>query len=1092
MLDQPNNKSWPPDESPQVGPTNRPPVQAGATVLLALTLLTSCDAWPPSSLKVPPISKTAYQEYKLEIDDKKNVQQPACVVIQGQDIQLPLSAGNLRPQENRLYSFYIWAYEAGSADTLKEQWFNGAFRLEVIGVDAEIDAPKYIVKGPPKEFLPAATNSLGVAAMESRDVLEVKVRSQDITGPFSIVAWYPDKFSKFVQDNYANYHTNAGPGGIDDKPANIKNPWGVRREVMVYNGDLRTHIEMADEREAESSFGKSFTKFFYVGRIYLRNRHPDKRMVVYTTSLQANVLLYRPPSPPTASETPKTLATNAGVFPWPSSQLDLTSDQSAVLAARTTKEMQRLSNSLTYVDWSKIYRAARRIIPKAVSHDEINAPMLADEVVRQNLRDKPEEALKLASNQVILFWTHVSNAVVALQKEARDSQNEASNLAAALPGELKPYDFPVFPLGPGNEEKERVRSQMTNAISRLTNAYTLDDNYKILSNEIGKAGLPASQAERFRDGINAIYNDVRRAQRAFAMAAALSNNAPEILFRPLPGDAELVSEGPTARREEFFHLMDFIRQGSFGGDDHASNPFGQARGIPVNPSSRDLAFSENSDRQRRLNDVGYLWRETCRPMTFQAVLNALMYTHENSYSAKTVKILQAAAVVAGGMVGLGTVIHEFRSDAYLESVSLVSTIFLPEVAKIVLEDLNKHIRNLGEMGMDTVVIVPPNEVVDRYIFFPKGPIYNFVDEFDVDIPGFIKRIDNDDVSVEATLIDAGVEVQAGGLSAAALSERALNEGQAEADSDLFKQSQLSDSLRSLQLKNLSSFIQTTLAGTNPGTNGTKDVKRSQAEAAVCARVRQYVSQWGADSSGVIATLLVNNGVDCDSSPPAVQLGAMPAPALLPGVKSKPYILPVSDVMGAWSLKLGVTSSDAAVLPATNVQIIMPNQGEQGAVKFAAQALTNSVANADVPVVLGFSATNVKAMVANFNLVATVHKPAFVFSIQGGASQSGSTFTLSDFNGKAFVYAILPIYDSDEASNPRWSYALQASDGSAQWEFTNEVTPTIATYAGVACQKSLLTVDGSQATNATVKLTLTVSDGTATFATTNIVFSRGVP
>src|ERR1700689_3471258 len=69
--------------------------------LIFLLELTSCDTWPPHKLKVPPVTDQAYREYKLNIDDKKNITQPACVVIDGQDIQLPLNSGNSRPQENR-------------------------------------------------------------------------------------------------------------------------------------------------------------------------------------------------------------------------------------------------------------------------------------------------------------------------------------------------------------------------------------------------------------------------------------------------------------------------------------------------------------------------------------------------------------------------------------------------------------------------------------------------------------------------------------------------------------------------------------------------------------------------------------------------------------------------------------------------------------------------------------------------------------------------------------------------------------------------------------------------------------------------------
>ena len=74
------------------------------------------------------------------------------------------------------------------------------------------------------------------------------------------------------------------------------NPYGEKKLVRVFNGDLRTQIIVVSEDEVKNQFGKEFVKFFHVGRIYLRNQHVDKKLIVYTTSIRAKTTLYREPN----------------------------------------------------------------------------------------------------------------------------------------------------------------------------------------------------------------------------------------------------------------------------------------------------------------------------------------------------------------------------------------------------------------------------------------------------------------------------------------------------------------------------------------------------------------------------------------------------------------------------------------------------------------------------------------------------------------------------------------------------------------------------------------------------------------------------
>lgn len=1072
---------------------------AAVSVLFSFT---ACDSWPPHKLNVPSVSNQAYREYKLEIDSRKNIVEPACVVIDGEDIQLPLSSGASKVQENRTYSFYVWGYDAAQSEPLSTLWQKGVFSLDVLGVKASVDVPTYTpVSGAPQNLVGLSTNRTvnDSGALQSQNVLEVKVRSEDITGPFSIVAWFPDKYLGYIQTRYAtNYTANIFDElSIEDIPVDagsMPNPWGARRDIKVYNGDLRTHIVMADEREVESSFGKPFSKFFYVGRVFLRNRHPDKPMVVYTTSLEANALFYRPPNSNASIVLPNPRPADKGAYknvdpfaPPPEStefQLGLTKDEKKWLREKMTNQVNALKFELTVDERQKLYENALRAVPKALS-TEPNGPT-ADQIVSQILRDKTNWVRKMAYNQIVIFWGLVSNANSYFATNSVRLEREASNIVTQQISALN--HSPVFPIeiGPGADEKGAAKAEMVLGFERLTNgSLSLKANFDSLTNQIRNASLPGREADRLVSAATTIYTDYRQIALDHAMQNALTNGQSGALALALPGDT--AEDGDAQRKDAYENLMEDFQQKAFGGDQKPANPFDHDRKIAVGPNDRALAFSESSDRQKHLDEVGYLWHDSYRPMTFQAVLNSLMYTHDYSLSAETIKVLQAAATVAGGMVGFGSVVSTFNSTEYLQSVNVFSTIFVPEVSKLILEDLNKHIRNLGDMAMDNVVIVPPSGSVDRYIFFPKGPIYNFVDEFDVDTPAYIKRIDNDDVSVQATLIDAGVNVQGGGLSSSALVDRALNEGQADENADLLKQATMTDNLRGLALQNLLTEINSALSGTSVATNGTRNPQRIQAEGKVCALVQSYKSQWGPDVTGVISTLLAKDQVNCDSSPPQIQPGLIPSVNLIPGAVSKSFMLPFSDPMGTGSLGITNTSSDAAVLPSANIQVTKPAAGDDGPVSFTARAVATASQKSDLTLTITFVATNRNGS-NTLAVPATVHLPSFILN----GTQKAGIFTLPDANTKAYVDAILPIYDSDQSAITNWSLTLQPPvAGWQMWNVTNDsVSPIV--FGGVPALKSTLIIDGSLATNSSLNFTLTATSGTNLVAATNIVTSLGSP
>ena len=67
-------------------------------------------------------------------------------------------------------------------------------------------------------------------------------------------------------------------------------------------------------------------------------------------------------------------------------------------------------------------------------------------------------------------------------------------------------------------------------------------------------------------------------------------------------------------------------------------------------------------------------------------------------------------------MGLSGVVDEFGRTGYLQSTNFFQQ---SHPSLTLVEDLKKFITNLGDTAMDTVIIIPPHESEDRYVFFPE-------------------------------------------------------------------------------------------------------------------------------------------------------------------------------------------------------------------------------------------------------------------------------------------------------------------------------------------------------------------------------------
>lgn len=931
-------------------------------LLLALALaVTSCrhaaDV-PSAKLAPPPVSEAAWALHKTEVERLKGRLSESYVFIDGEDIQLPLTAGPSAPQENRVYSFYVWAYDAELSRKPLMEMLGKEFSLEVVGAKARFVLPNYL---PPdqatryKRLFPATDDWF----LQSRDVIEVQVDSKDLQRSFSIVAWFPQKWAQHEaarsradrpgretgQTGRANGGDDTDAGTTNAPPPNAppKNPFGFRKDVRVFNGDLRTTIQIISPEEVSASLGRHFHKYFYVGRVYFRNRHPDKRLVVYTTSMKANVLMYRK-----RLEGKKQRALSPG-------------------------ELAQIRSWQT--------NSVPRVIPEALAGTCVAAALSTD---------LPDLSLRQAASSNLLesIWRD-TNRIAQATQEARDSSSQELRVRCM---DLINHVFELVEeestaLTRDQQEQRRAAGQaLTEAETVLgrvlgrepsmatgSNYLFFKTNFAVLKEASRGPGLEAaSRANTLEELLKRAETwgeietlERRELRRAIATARAALDGVARLswlqwqLTKPLAGWESKGQSRSSPRtpewEQELVNRRARIRLSAVAIPGQ-STPLDKELDIAVTPENRALAFSRDADLQLKLSEEGMLWRDLYRPMSFQAVLNALIFVHERSWESRTVKFLESAARVAGGISAMGTIFNELTTQGYVEAVNIFSTLLLPEVKSLLLEDLNKHIRNLGELSMDTVMVIPPNEAVDRYVFFPRGPIFNFVDEFNISDPGYIVRIDSSDVSAEAMVIDQDTPIQTGELTGQALVGRALNEGKASETAEVLKQAALQDKVRRFDLMSLATSLDSLLGGESvAGEDGVKTDERRKKEAEALRMVRDFEARNGQDKTGLISNLLRKYSVDYYDAPPT--LGALDPVRLPAGFTSHPIALPICDDRTALHHLLVnvVTNSEPTLVPTDGITWDYPRRGEDRPIRLTVATRKELRANESTRVVLRLQA-----------------------------------------------------------------------------------------------------------------------------------------
>jgi hypothetical protein len=227
----------------------------------------------------------------------------------------------------------------------------------------------------------------------------------------------------------------------------------------------------------------------------------------------------------------------------------------------------------------------------------------------------------------------------------------------------------------------------------------------------------------------------------------------------------------------------------------------------VGLTDKIAAASRDTYWQQRLAGHGYLWQDFYRPMTFEAVLLSLAAKTKSHPNNRIIEYLQSFGVIAGSLVGLSEVSSRFGTEAFAQRVAVTTGVFVPEIKKLIMRDLDQYLANLAATALPSILTLSPNESRDGYVFFPRGAIYGYgVDEFSLNNPSYIVNIDNDDVAVDGALIEGEVQFSAGQKAVDSQVQAARNQGQKQVSDDLTKLADLQMRIFSYRLVHISNNI----------------------------------------------------------------------------------------------------------------------------------------------------------------------------------------------------------------------------------------------------------------------------------------------
>jgi len=434
--------------------------------------------------------KRAYKHHAVEVEKQKSIKEARYIYIEGSDLELPLTGGKDEPQDKRIYTYYVWAYhpvlsrQKPLADILTNE-----LQVDVLGAKAAIRPAQY--SGPEQ---PA-----GFSNLTSRTVIEVNINSEDIHQAFEILAWFPKESAEFQATTYSELEafnerldclraqgktvdTNELKAVIERAETVMKteNPWQAKKQVRVYNGDMRSKIYMESQDTVSHVFGPQFSKYFFVGRIYMRNKRSDKQLVVYTTSLRAHTLFYRPPDD------------------------DLKASKAiskASLAERRDMVQSRIGMQLAS---ENLQHQGEAVAPTNMALTLEEATQVAQMASTNAVNSNPKGLLEVTTNDSPI-------SAGAKLKEAQDIVNRVNSFRqqrfAEMTNEVPKYVMNWSSLDPN--QKEQKQSEVTKALESRILKGEQEPSTKETAEQIA---VPLSE---FQDEMDSELNKIRRQYSGF-------------------------------------------------------------------------------------------------------------------------------------------------------------------------------------------------------------------------------------------------------------------------------------------------------------------------------------------------------------------------------------------------------------------------------------------------------------------------------------------------------------------------------------------------------------------------------------------------
>lgn len=727
----------------------------------------------PKPLNAPDAGDKA--EVYSEIAAAQKKQSEAFVQIVSGDIELPLTAGQDRPNDNRTYYIDVWfdnsmvgVEQDKKENSLEQAIRDGKIVVEVLGAKAKISVAEYGDDAPLKR---------------SRSKIIVEVNSRDLTQSFTVIAksvpdagrWQAEQKRRLDQlleklkdirnkckkecedyllenrERIAAHGSRAISAELTHKnnareyilageryeaASSEPNPYMAVKMIRVFNGDLHTQVYMLSEEETQDAFGTNFAKYFYVGKAYFRNRHTDKKLIVHTTSLRARTVFYREP----------------------------------------------VSDGVNASWFSEFFRKDRNQ-RNTGGQESVYTPY--DHILSSN-EDLGSEttALTRAEENDIIRLAHMKTTIDALREDHRKIEDIENNLMDIMPNYLSPLGVADSSAGDGKKYQRTnfIRFSLSATKSALDECEgllpkTLDDSSK---------------------------SEVR--YRAFEIVSAADYLYQDVAVKP-PQNRETNEKKEAKGRQEYESCI----KGRFSrllsqrySDMLPASPVALDMRKRVGLTGKIAAASRDTAWQQRLSRHGYLWQDYYRPMTFEAVLISLTEKTNRHPKNRAIDYLQSIGVIAGSLVGLTEISSRLGTEDFAQRVAVSTGVFVPELRKLLLRDLDQYLANLAATALPSIITLAPNESRDGYVFFPRGPIYGYgVDEFSLDDPSFIINIDNEDVSVDGALIE-GELAFASGQKAMDMVQAARNQGKSVVNDDMKKLADLQAKLYEYRLQNIAS------------------------------------------------------------------------------------------------------------------------------------------------------------------------------------------------------------------------------------------------------------------------------------------------